>query len=488
MTIQDEAKNWDKLLSCKRLNDVKDKKEINECSDDPRNPFQRDCDRITYSYPFRRLQDKTQVIPLPVIDFVHTRLTHTLEVATVGRSLGKLLENYLVKKKVLVIDKCGNIPAIVAAACLSHDIGNPPFGHSGEDSISEYFVNGNGFSYLFEPYGGSYNEDTGAYTPKDILSECKKRDLQLFEGNAMGFRLLTKYDDTGLNLTVATLATFTKYPRQSFIAGEEFPGVRWNQDRVSQKKYGFFQSELEEFKIVAQETGLPALLDPSTGNYAWARHPLAFLMEAADDICYRIIDLEDGFRIGKIPFAEAEKPLLVIALKDDRFDYEYYKKMPESREKQKFSYLRAIAINLLIQKTFEAFISNYDDIINYKFDGDLIKTINDKDVTDSLAEIKEIVKKRIYKWHDVLTVEAAGFEILGGLLSEYIEASNICLSCPPETRSKRASKIFDLLAEEYRHEDHEELYERYLKIACYVSGMTDSFAYNLFQRIKGIKA
>lgn len=484
MTTLEEIQIWKKLLSCNRINDIKNQTLRAACVDDPRNAFQRDCDRITYSYPFRRLQDKTQVIPLPVIDFVHTRLTHSLEVATVGRSLGKLLENHLVAKKILEIDDRGNIPAIIAGACLAHDIGNPPFGHSGEDSISEFFLNGNGLSYLIEDYHGRY-DDSDNYIVRDIPSECKLRDLQSFEGNAMGFRLLTKHDDTGLNLTCAILATFTKYPRQSFIEGEEVLGIRWNTDRVSQKKYGFFQTEANDFKIVAKEVGLKELLDPNTGNFAWARHPLAFLMEAADDICYRIIDLEDGFRILKIPFMEAEMALSIIARNDERFNAEYYFSI--KKDKQKFSYLRALAINVLIQQSFAAFIENYEGIITFDFDKDLIKSAPDSDIINALDSIKDIVKKYIYKSHEILTVEAAGFEILGGLLNEYIEASNICLNCPPETRSKRASKIFDLLAEEYQHSGDEEKYERYLKIACYVSGMTDSYAINLFQRIKGIK-
>jgi dGTPase len=281
MTKAEEISTWEKLLSCRRIKDIKEGKELKECSDDPRNPFQRDCDRITYSYPFRRLQDKTQVIPLPVIDFVHTRLTHTLEVATVGRSLGKLLENFLIKEGVLKLENYGSIPATVAAACLAHDIGNPPFGHSGEDSISEYFNMDQGKNNLYE-YEGEWKD--GIYKIQSLSSECKLKDLQSFEGNAMGFRLLTKYDNEGLNLTCATLAAFSKYPRQSYIEGEEFHGNRWNNERASQKKYGFFQTEIEEFKIVALEVGLKPLLNLDTGNYTWARHPLAFLMEAADDI------------------------------------------------------------------------------------------------------------------------------------------------------------------------------------------------------------
>jgi dGTPase len=454
--------------------------------DDLRNPFQRDCDRITYSYPFRRLQDKTQVIPLPVIDFVHTRLTHSLEVATVGRSLGTLVESHLLSKGILEEGARGNIPSIVSAAGLAHDIGNPPFGHSGEDSISEYFKFYDGSTYLNNEYR-KLNGD-GRYIIRDIISECKIRDLQSFEGNAMGFRLLTRYDDTGLNLTCASLASFIKYPRQSFLEGEEMAGVRWNTERVSQKKYGFFQSEVSDIKIIAKEVGLKELFDPKSGNLSWARHPLAFLMEAADDICYRIIDLEDGFRIGRIPFGEAEEILLTIASKYQGFNMEYYNSISERGRNKKFSYLRSISINILILKCFEIFKIKYEELIAGEFDKDLIRAIDDQEIILGLDSIKEIVKKYIYNWGEVLSLEAAGFEILGGLLSEYTEASNICLTCPPDIRSKRSSKIFDLLPGEHRHLDHEESYDRYLKIACYISGMTDSFAINLFQRIKGINA
>ncbi len=477
MDIQIEKETWKKLLSCRRLNDIK-KNEIDkkECVSDPRNPFQRDCDRITFSYPFRRLQDKTQVIPLPVIDFVHTRLTHTLEVSTVGRSLGKLLENFLLERNIIEYKDIGNIPAILTAACLAHDIGNPPFGHSGEDSISEYFNENKGFDYIHNIYS---NSDGNYYILKDIESQCKITDLQKFEGNAMGFRLLTNHEN--LNLTCATLATFTKYPRQSFIEGED-NDVRWSK-RASQKKYGFFQTEIEEFKIIANEIGLKELNDHSTGNYAWARHPLAFLMEAADDICYRVIDLEDGFRIGRIPFYEAEEPMLSIAKMDPEFRVDYY---VDLSEKHKFSYLRAISINVLILKTFEAFKDNYDKILMYEFDNDLIKSV-DPEIVSAINLIKEIVKKYIYKWQEVLLVESAGFEVLGGLISEFIEASNICLNCNDDRKSKKALKILDLLPDDYKHKDDDEPYLRYLKIAFYVSGMTDSYAINIFQRIKGIK-
>lgn len=348
MNNQEEKQIWESLLSCKRINDLIDEKEEDSCRTDPRNPFERDCDRITYSYPFRRLQDKTQVIPLPVIDFVHTRLTHSLEVTTVGRSLGRLVEDYLLKKGVIESEMRGDIPAILSASCLAHDIGNPPFGHSGEDSISEYFNFGNGQKYIY-----SFCDEYSVQNAQDLSPTIKAKDLQNFEGNAMGFKILTTHNGRGLNLTCATLATFTKYPRQSYIEGE-VEGRRWN-SKVSQKKYGFFFAEKEIFRKVAEEVGLVALIDEG-GNLSYARHPLAFLMEAADDICYRIIDLEDGFRIGRVPFSEAEIAMKKIAHKDERFNQDEYNILRD--EKMKFSYLRAKTINYLVHQVFDAFKSN----------------------------------------------------------------------------------------------------------------------------------
>ncbi len=482
MPTSSEQYLWEKFLSCRRVNDIKENIEGRHCADDPRNHFQRDCDRITYSYPFRRLQDKTQVIPLPVLDFVHTRLTHSLEVATVGRSLGTMVEDFLTRKGALKKSSSGHIPSIVTAACLAHDIGNPPFGHAGESSISEYFHMGKGYTSLGRVYQEPIIDDS-TFRIKSVEEECKVRDLKCFEGNAMGFRLLTKSNQSSLNLTCATLATFTKYPRQSYITGESLMEDRWS-DGVSQKKYGFFQEELEEFKIVAKEVGLKPLLT-SGGNYAWLRHPLSFLMEAADDICYRIIDLEDGFRVQRIPFDEAQKALISIASLDSSFDNSYYQRI--DGENEKFSYLRSKSINILIYKVFDSFVENYERIIEGSFDIELLKSIPDIGLQKSLSELKRIVEKYIYKWQDVLGLEAAGFEILGGLIEKYIEASDICLTCPPSVRSKHASKIFDLLPKEYQHIEDEECYTRYLKIASYVSGMTDTYAVNLYQKIKGIK-
>ena len=341
---------WNKLLSTKRVSELKECKQEFKKSQykDLRNPFERDCDQIIYSYPFRRLQDKTQVIPFPVFDFVHTRLTHSLEVATVGRSLGNLAGGFLKKK--------GELPKkieshflgdLVSAGCLAHDIGNPPFGHSGEDSISNYFIaEENIISLMIE------NENTGKiYTDEkeeakdnkiflesnELLLRVKKWiDLKRFEGNANGFRILTNCFEKGINPTLAFLGVFTKYPRESYFKGELQGGKRPKGERKSQEKYGFFQSEREVFKNVAKELGLIEFNGRDKINYGWLRHPLTFLMEAADDICYQMIDFEDGCRLNLINYYEPLKISIKI------------------KGKNVFTHQR-YAINLTLPKHFENF-------------------------------------------------------------------------------------------------------------------------------------
>ena len=263
--------NWIKLLSHKRPGEQK-----MPAHDETRSRFEQDFDRIVFSHPFRKLQDKTQVFPLPEDDFVHTRLTHSLEVASVGRSLGKnagvfLLEKYpeLGAQGYSVHD----FGAIVGAAAIAHDMGNPPFGHSGEDGISSFFL----------------SNENGQFF-KDKVSEKEWKDLTTFEGNAQGLRILSGRN-SGLKVTFAILGAFTKYPISSSADKES--------GRKSQKKFGYYQSDHSLFSELALELGLVRL-----GEEKWIRHPLAFLVEAADDICYRIIDLEDGCRLGLIDFAE----------------------------------------------------------------------------------------------------------------------------------------------------------------------------------------
>lgn len=477
LTIEQQKQIWEKLLSTKRLSELRTGVAKKEDLTDPRNAFQRDCDRITYSYPFRRLQDKTQVIPVPEIDFVHTRLTHTLEVTTVGRSLGMLLEKYLLENDILEIDRKGHISAIVAAACLAHDIGNPPFGHCGEDAISEYFNSYGVKKILTNNYREKGKKKT-EYKIVDSGNESKIRDLRFFEGNAMGFRLLTKYDDIGLDLTAATLGAFTKYPRQSFITGEEDYKTRWNKERVSQKKYGFFQTEKEDFLLVANELGLKKLKKGK--DICYCRHPLSFLMEAADDICYRIIDLEDGYRIGIINFEDASKPLVKLFTGRDKedFDKEKYDKLPS--DKQKFSFLRARVINYLIKQTFDIYIKYLPEILAGDFDKDLLSKLRKNDL-DALKNVKDTIVEKVYKWHRVLSLEAAGFNVLGGLTEEFCSI----VYKKKNHNLKKYKKFQQLLPDTFKHIETDEVYVNYIKVVQYISGMTDNYAISLFNKFKG---
>ncbi|MEP5615461.1 MAG: dGTP triphosphohydrolase, partial [Flavobacteriaceae bacterium] len=268
--------DWERLLSLKRFGDTH--KRLRKEQEETRLGFEVDYDRIIFSSSFRGLQDKTQVIPLPISvgskkDFVHTRLTHSLEVSVVGRSLGRIAGQRILAKHPYLSEIHGyqfnDFGAIVAASALAHDIGNPPFGHSGEKAIGSYFEQGNGAKY------------------KAYLSNEEFQDLADFEGNANGFKLLTESREGvpgGLRLSYATLGAFIKYPKASL--------PKKPSKHIADKKFGFFQSEKDFFMEVANEIGLvPNLKNKGIGFY---RHPLAYLVEAADDICYTIIDFEDG--------------------------------------------------------------------------------------------------------------------------------------------------------------------------------------------------
>ena len=335
---------------------------------DGRSQFQRDFDRIVFSPAFRRLQDKTQVFPLPESDFVHTRLTHSLEVSCVGRSLGSLVGEKILTKDKKLAKKYTSVHfgEIVAAACLAHDIGNPPFGHSGEDAIAEYFRNNNGKQF------------------KDIIADEKKwTDFTMFEGNAQGFRIITKLQNPnsggGLKLTCAALAAFTKYPKESLITQK---GKSGKNKSKPYKKFGFFQSEKKLFTEVAEETGL--IKNGLKNDYWWSRHPLAFLVEAADDICYMIMDLEDGFRLGLLTF-QATESLLKPLIKSKMTSYE-----GRSRN-DKIGYLRAKAINDIVTELADAFVDNEDKILAGKFEPDLVSVISSG---QQLEEIKRISNTR----------------------------------------------------------------------------------------------
>lgn len=487
--------SWEKLLSTTRVYNSKNDTSPKSQFEDPRSPFERDFDQIIFSYPFRRLQDKTQVIPFPEFDFVHTRLTHSLEVASVGRSFGKLVADLIEEKEgedALGENTSSDIGALIAAACLAHDIGNPPFGHSGEDSISNYF-----------------RENRGKEKILQQLSKKQKEDLCNFEGNANGFRIIANNYARGINPTYALLGAFTKYPRESYL--EKEPSNI--EELKSQAKYGFFQAEKEMFKNIAEELGLIRIEGIGEDDIAYHRHPLAFLMEASDDIAYGMIDFEDGCRLGLIDFEKTygtiklrnkkneleekvinkspKEILCNIAKKDNSF---YEDKLKEFDDyKQQLSYLRSKVINVLIHKCFEVFKNNYEGIMKGDFDKDLISCI-DQDIIDNLEYIKVLVRKYVYQHPPVLQSEASGFEVIEFLIDSFATISNICFTCGEEETAKQ-KKMKSLLPEEFQPENEiqvenlagGEVYNRVLRILDYISGMTDKYAVHLYKRMRGIE-
>ena len=444
---------WEKLLTDSRL---EEKTIVKQKEHDGRSEFQKDFDRIVFSPAFRRLQDKTQVFPLPESDFVHTRLTHSLEVSCVGRSLGNLVGDTIIERNPSLKNKFTkfHFGEIVAAACLAHDIGNPPFGHSGEDAIAEFFRSGNGQKFKSK-----------------IKDERKWTDLIHYEGNAQGFRIITKLQNPkvrgGLRLTFSTLAAVTKYPRES--------GIKIKSESLLNKayrKYGFFQAEKDLFKEVAEETGLNCQKGLKT--YWWCRHPLAFLVEAADDICYRVMDLEDGFRLGFVSFRDTEDLLMPLV---NRKSLKGYK---EIDEKDRIGYLRAIAISELVNELALVFLDEEKNILTGKFENDLISEIKR---AKALKKIKDISIEKIYRSRGVVEREVAGYEVLGGLLDTFINAYNEAYQ---EKVSAKNKAVFELLPKRMTEEIPDDLYLRLLRIIDFVSGMTDSLAVSLFRKIKGI--
>ncbi len=448
--------NWEELLSTEIYGQTKKSKS------DGRSQFQRDFDRVVFSSAFRRLQDKTQVFPLPESDFVHTRLTHSLEVSCVGRSLGDLVGKTLIDRHPKLKEKylSFNFGEIVAAACLAHDIGNPPFGHSGEDAISEYFKNGEG--KLFQ----------GIITNKKHWS-----DLTNFEGNAQGFRIITKLQNPniegGLRLSLATLGAFTKYPRESKLTGNDLKKIK---GKKIYRKYGYFQSEKKVFENVASNIGLKKI-NTENGNSIWTRHPLTYLVEAADDICYGIMDLEDAFRVGILTFDETEGLLFPFINNKNLSSYK------QRNRHDKIGYLRAKTISNLVRQLSECFIDNEKKILEGKLYEDLISNIP---CNEALQSIKTISREKIYSYKSVIEREAAGYEVIGGLLDTFISAVNEAAKDKLSTKNK---SIIQLLPKQFFNKYgkvENELYNRLLRVTDYVSGMTDSFAISLFRRIKGI--
>lgn len=445
--------NWMQLLSPMRLGESKNKLDLSSS----RSVFEADYDRIIFSRPFRNLQDKTQVFPLPDQDFVHTRLTHSLEVSSVGRSLGKIVGERVMQNhpELASVASPQDFGAIVGAAALAHDVGNPPFGHSGEKAISDFF--------LFNPVAKGIEKK---------VSEAEWSDLTNFEGNAQGFRLLTRNQRQGLKLTLPTLAAFSKYTCPSFLPNRD-------KKKKSQKKYGFFYNDTASFETIANELGLTK---EATGSASWARHPLTFLVEAADDICYNIIDLEDGFGLGLVSFEEV-KHFLSKILKE-RFQPEKLEQIPSVQEK--IGVLRAVAINCLIYECCEVFAKFEKEILSGQFDNALTDEIDSKGI---LQEIGTFSIKRLYQSHQVLEKEATGFEVIDGLLEAFIHAVFNKFD-NPEMYSGKGKSLYRLLPEDVQFKLENEcstVYDRMLEVTDFIAGLTDSSALKLYRTIKGIK-
>ena len=436
--------NWQQLISNKRFG----LEEIHEMRKDDRSEFQRDFDRLIFSAAFRRLQNKTQVFPLPGSIFVHNRLTHSLEVSCVGRSLGDSISNRLLNKHPeLAGTHVTEIGAIVSAACLAHDLGNPPFGHSGEKAISTYFSEGKGLAL------------------KEQLSPMEWEDLIHFEGNANAFRLLTHQflgrRKGGFVMTYSTLASIVKYPYPSILAGKK-------------SKFGYFASEMDDYLKIAQELDIKRL--SAEGEVPlYARHPLVYLVEAADDICYQMMDIEDAYKLKLLTPRETKELYQLFLNEKQRARVDEVFRLV-SDENEQIAYLRATVIGTLVKECTKVFMENEDSILEGTFEGALIKHI-DKQLNDAYKQCTKVAVEKIYRSRDVLDIELAGFHVISTLLELMIDAVQSPDKAYSELLINRVSSQYDIKAPT--------LYGKIQAVLDYISGMTDVYALDLYRKIKG---
>ena len=437
--------NWPELLSHKRYAQP-------HKSPDIRSSFQRDYDRIIFSSPFRRLENKTQVFPLPGAQMVHNRLTHSLEVASVGRSIACRTVEKLAKNHPELKECQSDIETVVASACLAHDLGNPPFGHSGEDTISSFFKDGKG---------------------KELEQRVKPEqwsDLIAFEGNANAFRQLTHQFTGrragGFSLTSATLATLLKYPYPSFNKGDR-------------KKYNVFYSEIEAFKEVVEECGIPRI---DNEHLVYARHPLSYMMEAADDICYLVLDMEDAHKRGIVGTEAIENCFVSFFDPTDRLDKGFFSHKEDvyrdvTDVNERMAFLRAMLINKLVNLASDIFVKNYEAIMEGRFDKSLISHLPEFE-KKALEACRNESVKHIYRHPTVVKIELTGFNIIGTLLENFTDA---VLS--PDTPYNK--KLLSLIPEQYRVHT-EEIYPKLQSVIDFISNMTDLYAVQLYKDLRGI--
>lgn len=433
--------NWNQLICDKRLG----MEEFHDDHHHTRSDFQRDYDRLIFSSPFRRLQNKTQVFPLPGSIFVHNRLTHSLEVSSVGRSMGNEIALRLRDKYASVswTQKLDCLRDIVAAACLCHDLGNPPFGHSGEKTISTYFSEGNGQAL------------------KEQVGNREWADLINFEGNANSFRLLTHRfkgrRNGGMAMTYSSLASIVKYPYSSLHAGEK-------------GKFGFFSSEEEIFRRVATQLGMP-----ETDSGKFARHPLVYVTEAADDICYQIMDLEDAHKLKIIGLQEVVELLLGFFGSTDK---ERMQRMMNHLDdpNEKIAYLRSNAIGAMVVDCADVFSKNEETILAGEFRGTLVDNMNPR-LKDAYAKCSATAWNKIYCAPEVVDIELAGNRIITYLLDTLMDA----VMNPDKNYSRL---LLNIIPGQY-DTSASTLYERIQSVLDHISGMTDVYALDLFRKLNG---
>lgn len=438
---------WKQLISNKRFGQEHKHAERH----DDRSEFKRDYDRLIFSSTFRRLQNKTQVFPLPGSIFVHNRLTHSLEVASVGMSIGNDISRRVIQKRPELKDTLvEEIGTIVSAACLAHDLGNPPFGHSGEKAIQTFFSEGPGQKI------------------KSMVSSEFWDDITHFEGNANAFRILTHRfkgrRQGGFVMTYSMLASIVKYPFASSLAGNH-------------GKFGFFASEAESYRKIADELGIfckSALGEP----LKYARHPLVYMVEAADDICYEIMDIEDSHKLKILSFAETEHLLLSF------FDEDIQQKIRQriideemTDENEKVVYMRASVIGKLENECVAAFLAHEEEILAGTFEGSLIDHISERQ-KKAYKECEKISYSKIYQSKPVLDIELSGYQIMATLMEVFIEAAVNPSRFYSKQLLRRVSSQYDI--------ENENLEERIMAVIDYISGMTDIYALDIYQKINGI--
>ena len=435
--------NWDQLLSTKRFG----QEQYHVKRDDDRSEFQRDYDRLIFSAPFRRLQNKTQVFPLPGSVFVHNRLTHSLEVASVGRSLGVNVAHKLKSKKHIETPYLEEIGSIISAACLAHDLGNPPFGHSGEKAIATYFSEGNGQHLATQ------------------MSSEEWKDIICFEGNANALRLLTHQFNGrrpgGFVLTYSTLASIVKYPYASVYSDPK------------KQKFGFFDSEKADFEKITTELGIPHL--PGNEN-RYARHPLVYLVEAADDICYQIMDIEDAHKL-RILTSDETKNLFLGFFNAERRARRQETLLMVTDVNEQIAYLRSSVIGQLIEECSAVFADNETDILNGTFASSLIKSLPQHSA-EAYESCSKTAFAKIYRSQEVLDVELAGYKIILTLLEHLVAA----VLSPDKAYSQQ---LLMRIPQQYET-DSPTTYGKVMAVLDYISGMTDVYALDLYRKITGM--